>query len=134
MGHQRFLFLCLFLMVILTYGMETTFFRFSEAKSGKTGYSARPCFCWPYFHCFLFFRMRLQEPWRPGCNIVHPEYVIWFAWILGLDALSSIPFARLRHRIKPSGLPRSNSSTSLPTSAHAVLPATLSVCTPHHQV
>ena len=30
----------------------------------------------------------------------HPEYVRWFAWILTLDALSKIPFARLRARNK----------------------------------
>ena len=30
----------------------------------------------------------------------HPEYVIWFAWILGLDALSAIPFARLRAQLR----------------------------------
>ena len=30
----------------------------------------------------------------------HPEYIIWFAFILGLDALSAIPLARLRSENK----------------------------------
>lgn len=31
----------------------------------------------------------------------HPEYVLWFIWILGLDALSTLPFALLRQLEKP---------------------------------
>lgn len=87
-----------FLMVILTYGMETAFFRFSQTEERKDRvFSAAMLSLLITTAFFLFlsniFSGKLAEWMRYPA---HPEYVIWFSWILGLDALSSIPFAKLR--------------------------------------
>lgn len=87
-----------FLMVILTYGMETTFFRFSEAEERKdrvfsTAMLSVGITTFAFLILSNLFAGRLSA-WMD--YPLHPEYVIWFAWILGLDVISSIPFARLR--------------------------------------
>ena len=91
-----------FLMVILTYGMETAFFRFNEKEENK-----EKVFCTGLislivtslvFLLFVLFYSGTIASWIDYAT--HPEYVIWFAWILVLDALSKIPFARLRAQNK----------------------------------
>lgn len=91
-----------FLMVILTYGMETAFFRFSEAEERKDRVFSTAMLSLLISTVFFLFLSnvfsRILAGWMEYPS--HPEYVIWFAWILGLDALSSIPFARLRAQNK----------------------------------
>jgi O-antigen/teichoic acid export membrane protein len=91
------------LMVFLTYGMETAFFRFSESEQDKpTVYSTGLISLVASTALFLLFTNlfpqtiagRLQYPQYPNC-------VIWFAWIMALDVLSAIPFARLRALNRP---------------------------------
>lgn len=91
-----------FLMVILTYGMETTFFRFSEAEERKDRvFSTAMLSVGLTSIAFLFLSNAFAGTLATWMQYpLHPEYVIWFAWILGLDALSSIPFARLRAQNK----------------------------------
>lgn len=92
-----------FFMVLLTYGMETSFFRFaSKNKDSETVYSTSLISL--FFTTFSFvllasvFRNELagliQYP-------NHPEYILWFAIILGIDAFTAIPFARLRLNNRP---------------------------------
>jgi O-antigen/teichoic acid export membrane protein len=87
-----------FLMVILTYGMETTFFRFSKKENlGDDVYNTS-------IISLLFSSLGfIILAWIFSSSIAgvlgyanHTEYIVWFAWILGLDALSAVPFARLR--------------------------------------
>ncbi len=91
-----------FLTVILTYGMETAFFRFSENETDKAKvYSTAMISLIFSSVVFLFltsFFARDIAGWMDYAS--HPEYVVWFAWFLGLDALSKIPFARLRAQNK----------------------------------
>jgi len=91
-----------FLMVILTYGMETTFFRFSETEERKDRvFSTAMLSVGLTSIAFLFLSNLFAGKLAVWMEYpFHPEYVIWFAWILGLDALSSIPFARLRAQNK----------------------------------
>jgi O-antigen/teichoic acid export membrane protein len=93
-----------FLMVILTYGMETTFFRFSESEERKDRvFSTAMLSVGMTTIAFLFLSNLFAGKLAAWMEYpLHPEYVVWFAWILGLDVLSSIPFARLRaqHRAK----------------------------------
>ena len=91
-----------FLMVILTYGMETTFFRFSETEERKDSvFSTAILSVGLSSVAFLFLSNLFAGKLATWIEYpLHPEYVIWFAWILGLDALSSIPFARLRAQNK----------------------------------
>jgi O-antigen/teichoic acid export membrane protein len=91
-----------FLTVILTYGMETAFFRFSESEpdKGKVYSTAMTSmiFSSVVFLSLTSFFARDIAGWMDYAS--HPEYVVWFAWFLGLDALSKIPFARLRAQNK----------------------------------
>jgi O-antigen/teichoic acid export membrane protein len=91
-----------FLMVILTYGMETAFFRFNEAEENKEKvFSAGMISLVVSSLVFLFVTSVFAQPVARWIDYPdHKEYVIWFAWMLSLDALSAIPFARLRSQNK----------------------------------
>jgi O-antigen/teichoic acid export membrane protein len=92
-----------FLMVVLTYGMETTFFRFNEHETDKekvysTGMISLVISSVIFLVLVLSFSGKVAQ-WIDYPR--HPEYVRWFAWILALDALSAIPFAHLRAINRP---------------------------------
>jgi O-antigen/teichoic acid export membrane protein len=89
-----------FLMVLLTFGMETTFFRFSEShiEKGKV-YSTS---IMPVIGVNLVFILLgiigssfIADKLHYGH---HSEYLIYFVFIIGLDAITAIPFARLRQQ------------------------------------
>ena len=90
-----------FLIVIGCFGMETTFFRFSELnkklKSLSTAFS---------FLCFNAILLVLIGSffYQDIANIIrhtnNPEYVLFFIAIIALDLLAIIPFAFLRHQNK----------------------------------
>jgi O-antigen/teichoic acid export membrane protein len=93
-----------FLMVILTYGMETAFFRFNEHEKDKlkvfsTGMISLLISSVLFLVVVLSFSGDVAR-WIEYPD--HAEYVIWFAWILALDALSAIPFAHLRAQNRPA--------------------------------
>ncbi|MGR3221398.1 MAG: lipopolysaccharide biosynthesis protein, partial [Candidatus Anammoxibacter sp.] len=87
-----------FLIIILTYGMETAFFRFSSASDDKNKvYSTALVSLIGTSLLFIFLASVFSQPiadWLMYPN--HTEYVTWFAIIVGLDALSAIPLAKLR--------------------------------------
>src|SRR5450759_4335467 len=93
-----------FLMVILTYGMETAFFRFNEHENDRgkvfsTGMISL------IISSILFLVIVSSLAGTVARWIEYPDhkdYVIWFAWILTLDALSAIPFALLRAQNRPA--------------------------------
>lgn len=91
-----------FLMVVLTYGMETAFFRFNEGEENKEKvFSAGMISLVVSSLVFLFLTSVFAQPLARWIDYPdHKEYVIWFAWMLSLDALSAIPFARLRAQNK----------------------------------
>jgi O-antigen/teichoic acid export membrane protein len=92
-----------FLNVIFTYGMETSFFRFAQRAEYKndvfnTSMISIIFTSIIFSGAMMYYAPQLAELWRvPG----NTEYIIWFAWIIGLDTLSAIPFARLRQQGKP---------------------------------
>jgi len=91
-----------FLMVVLTYGMETAFFRFSEKEEDKDSVFSTGMISLLLTSGSFIFLASLFSGTIAGW-IDYPlqaKYVIWFAWILGLDALVAIPFARLRSQNK----------------------------------
>ncbi len=93
-----------FLMVIVTYGMETAFFRFNENEENKekvfsTGMISLITSSVLFLILASLFAQSIAN-WIEYPQ--HKDYVIWFAWILALDALSSIPFAKLRAQNKAS--------------------------------
>ena len=92
-----------FLMVVLTYGMETAFFRFNEQEKDRQKVFSTGMISL-LISSFLFVTLVSGFSGRIAAWIQYPEhkeYVIWFAWILALDALSAIPFALLRAQNKP---------------------------------
>jgi len=87
-----------FLIVILTYGMETALFRFSSISVDKNKvYSTTLISLIATSSIFIFLSAIFSQPianWLRYPN--HSEYITWFAIIVGLDALSAIPLAKLR--------------------------------------
>jgi O-antigen/teichoic acid export membrane protein len=87
-----------FLLVLLTYGMETTLFRFSQLEADKEKvYTTALVSLVITSTAFIFITSSFAVPISEVLKFSgHPEYVVWFAIILGVDALAAIPFARLR--------------------------------------
>jgi len=92
-----------FLMVVLTYGMETAFFRFHEQETDKEKvFSTGMISLLMSSVIFLFVISVYSGPIARFIDYPsHRNYVIWFSWILALDAIAAIPFARLRAQNKP---------------------------------
>lgn len=92
-----------FMIVILTYGMETAFFRFTESNPGQRDRVFSTTLFSVLATSSLFvlvttvFRQPIAEMVRFPAN---PEYILWFGLILGMDAVSAVPFARLRSENK----------------------------------
>jgi len=91
------------LLVLLTYGMETAFFRFSETEPDKnrvfgTAITSLLTTTSVFILLGLVFSQNIAD-------ILHysnyPQYIRWFVIIVGLDVISTIPFARLRANNKP---------------------------------
>ncbi len=92
-----------FLVVLLTYGMETALFRFSNQEpENKQIYSSA---LFSFLVTSVAFAVLFTVASGPIAAAMeyhnHPEYITWFAWILALDALSALPFAKLRLDNKP---------------------------------
>lgn len=87
-----------FLFIILTYGMETAFFRFASDPGQRTrvyGTSLVSLITTSVIFlgtAFLFAPTFAVSLGYSG----HTEYVKWFALILATDAISTIPYANLR--------------------------------------
>ena len=94
--------LAAFLNIVFTFGMETSYFRFSRDGDRRNVYDTgltvlivstaalMAVLLWtvPWFAS----RMRMPD---------HPEYVRWVLWIVALDTLAALPFARLRQEGRP---------------------------------
>ena len=92
-----------FLMIILTYGMETGFFRFAQTrKNDKQVFSTSLI---SIFVSSIFFIVLTRIMSLPFSRILgyeeNPEYIIWIGIIVGVDAFTAIPFARLRWENRP---------------------------------
>lgn len=86
------------LLVILTYGMETAFFRFSES-SGKSTKVFGSAFLSILGSSFVFIIL-LSLFYQPIADLIgytsKPEYIIYLGLILFFDSINTIPFAKLR--------------------------------------
>lgn len=91
-----------FLLIVLTYGMETALFNFSRLQDDKQKVYSTILACITitsgvFIAGLTIFSQSIADLIR---HPDHPEYIIWFALILGLDAVSSIAFAKLREQNK----------------------------------
>ena len=90
-----------FFNVILSYGMETAFFRFynSEDDKNKVVETSTVSVFWTSMG-FLFVSLFFKELISSWIN-VDVEFVTFAIWILVLDALVIIPFSKLRAQQRP---------------------------------
>ncbi len=92
-----------FLFIILTYGMETAYFRFAsqgEFRNKVFGTSLISLGITSILFLVVTFGAAPYLSVQLGYE-GHPEYVKWFALILATDAISTIPYANLRLLNKP---------------------------------
>ena len=92
------------LLVILTYGMETGFFRFAN----KEGYDAKQVYRTAYIALLsssVLFAALCVIFQQPIANVLdypnHSEFIALMAVTVAIDAFSSIPFAYLRYQKRP---------------------------------
>lgn len=87
-----------FLTIVFTYRLDTAFFRFGSNPEARetafgTAWQSLLATTIALVSGLLFFAPQLAAfMYYPE----HPEYSWWLAGIVGADALSSVPFARLR--------------------------------------
>jgi len=85
-----------FLMVTLTYGFETAFFRFSQDQKTET-WSTAIISLLSSTTFFVLMLLLFKSNIADAIEISqHPEYITWFTFIIAFDVLSVIPFAKLR--------------------------------------
>lgn len=91
-----------FFVVLLTYGMETSYFHFASGKKESKPYYSTALWSLT-ITSGIFLMVALGFSGQIAMFLEypnHPEYVKYFTWILALDALAALPFADLRLRNK----------------------------------
>lgn len=91
-----------FLLVLLTYGMETTFFRFAEkGPDPKKVFSTSLFSLFVTSVTFIVLILIFAQPIATVMEYPHnKEYIILFSLIVAIDAFSAIPFVYLRQKNK----------------------------------
>lgn len=92
-----------FVFALLTYGMETSFFRFSELNKDKKKVFNTTIFSL-LITTTLFLLLALSFSSEIAAWIEYSDYqkyVVLMALILALDTLTAIPFAKLRAQNRP---------------------------------
>lgn len=92
-----------FVMVVLSYRMESAFFRFgTPPEDRERAYSTGMWSLMATTALVVAVLLAFAAPIAGALRYPeHPEYVRWFALILGLDCLAELPFARLRMEQRP---------------------------------
>ena len=92
------------LLVLLTYGMETTFFRYAN-KQGERAEQVYSTTLWSVAATSTLFVVLVMLFLRPLSGIMgyadHPEYIACMFTCVAIDAFQCIPFAYLRYQKKP---------------------------------
>lgn len=92
------------LMVILTFGMETAFFKFFNDKKEDPKKVFSAALSWVMVLCFFFLGATLTflDPIAEVLRYDHdPRFVIWMLLIVCADAITAVPFAKLRAENRP---------------------------------
>ena len=91
-----------FLLVFLSYGMETTFFKFSESEKDKD--SVFSTASWSIFVTTIIFILTVSLFTQDIAILLdysaNPNYILWVSLIVSLDVFFSISFAKLRQQDK----------------------------------
>ncbi|GGH76776.1 O-antigen/teichoic acid export membrane protein [Filimonas zeae] len=92
-----------FLNVIFTYGLETAFFRYAQ-KEGKPDEVYNTLMMSMLVSTVILSALLLLNAGHLAQLLrmeEHPEYLRWCTYIIALDALATLPFARLRQEGRP---------------------------------
>ena len=92
------------LMVILTYGMETTFFRFvnKDSENPKKVYSTVLTMVGSTSLLFIAVGMTFLHPIASAMGYAdHPWYIGMMMLVIAMDAFQCLPFAYLRYKKRP---------------------------------
>jgi O-antigen/teichoic acid export membrane protein len=86
---------------VLTHGMETGFFRFMSNNGEKKSAVFSTAFLSILFFCLLFFVLGIiykaeLTKMVQSKNPYYETFIFWFLLTLSFDAISTIPFAKLR--------------------------------------
>ncbi|MEI6141092.1 MAG: oligosaccharide flippase family protein [Mariniphaga sp.] len=92
-----------FLQVILTYGMETAYFRFaSRSENEEKVFSTSMVSLGATSILFILFILIFSKSIASLIDYEgHQNYIIWMGFTVAFDSLCSIPFAKLRLQSKP---------------------------------
>lgn len=86
-------------MVVLTYGLETSFFRFASKNSKRKNIIYSTLSLSLIFTSTLFI-VTVYSNLSAISSLIdyeeHKRYILWCALILGIDAFTALPFAKLR--------------------------------------
>lgn len=91
-----------FINVVLTFGMETTFFRFIQDHEDEEDLYSQ-AFVWVSILASLFLLLCLIFHQEIAAALGYPEYglaVMYMGGFIFLDAVAALPLARLRYREK----------------------------------
>lgn len=98
-GVQNYFYaIAAFMAVVLTYGMETAYFRYTSLADDKERVFSTAQYSL-YFTTIPILALLLIFAPNIAAFLGYPnnaDYVVWFALMLSFDALCAIPFARLR--------------------------------------
>jgi O-antigen/teichoic acid export membrane protein len=91
-----------FLNIIFTYGMETSYFRFSSLQPERKVYNTASASLWISTAVFTGILLLLVPFIASFYELAkNPEYITWIILIVALDTLSVMPFAKLRYENRP---------------------------------
>ena len=92
------------LLVLLTYGMETGFFRFANREDYDAGSVYKTAY-WTLFSTSALFALIVIAFRQPIAELLHypdhSEFVAMMFAIVAVDAFACIPFAYLRYKKRP---------------------------------
>jgi O-antigen/teichoic acid export membrane protein len=90
-----------FFNVVLSYGMETAFFRFFNSETDKQNVIATSTISIFWSTIFFIFGALIFRDSLAAYANVDVQYLTYAIWILALDALVIIPFSKLRANQRP---------------------------------
>ncbi len=91
-----------FLNAVYAYGLETSYFKFSQTHDKTKLYSTLSIslIISTFFFSIILWLCRGSITSVAHLN-EHPEYVLWMIGILAIDNLNTLPFAKLRQENRP---------------------------------
>ena len=91
-----------FVNILFTYGVETSYFRFSQEKDKEQLYNTLNVSILITTVVFSIVLWMLSQPLANATLMPsHPEYFTWLTGIIFLDTLATLPFAKLRQEGRP---------------------------------